>query len=136
MKSLIVPAEEEKLNEIMDFVMETIEGHEPDDETSMQLELAIEEIFVNIVSYAYSPKTGDVEICAEMTEDPPELVITFADSGVPFNPLEKEEADTSPEALEEREGGLGIYMIRQLMDEVAYIHEDGKNILRIRKRLT
>ena len=135
MKHLVVSAEEEQLDEIADFVMGELEGLELDEETYMQLEITIEEIFINIVSYAYTPETGDVEIGVSLTENPNVLEISFTDSGVPFNPLEKESADISAKALEEREGGLGIHMVRNLMDDVAYTYADGKNILRVKKYL-
>ena len=56
------------------------------------------------------------------------------DDGVPFNPLEKEDADTSREALEEHEGGLGILLVKKNMDDVTYSYVDGKNILTILKK--
>ena len=64
-----------------------------------------------------------------------QVTIQFLDHGKPFDPLAKEDADTSGEALEEREGGLGILMVKKSMDDVRYDYENGKNILTIRKRL-
>jgi len=103
--------------------------------TLLQLRLAVEEIFVNIASYAYSPEVGEAEIRCEVLEDPLRVVIQFLDSGTPFDPLAKEDADTSQEALMSREGGLGILLVKNTMDDVQYSYEDGKNILTILKKL-
>ena len=63
------------------------------------------------------------------------MVIQFLDHGKPFDPLAKEDADTSEEALMDRIGGLGILLVKETMDEVSYSYEDGKNILTILKKL-
>lgn len=134
MNSMTVTAEEDNLDEVIDFIMDKLSDYELDEDIQMQLELAIEEIFMNIVSYAYNPNVGDAEVHVEVKENPLSVEIGFLDSGVPFNPLEQD-ADTSKEALEEHEGGLGIHMVKKLMDSVAYTYEDGKNILWIKKRM-
>ena len=64
------------------------------------------------------------------------MIIQFLDHGKPYDPLAKEDADTSPEALEAREGGLGILLVKKTMDDVQYVYEGGKNILTIQKKLT
>ena len=115
--------------------MDQLEEYACPMETQMQVRLAMEEIFVNIANYAYHPEVGEVEVRYDVTNDPLLLTIQFLDSGVPFNPLAKEDADTSEEALMEREGGLGIYLVKNLMDDVRYAYEDGKNVLTMTKRI-
>ena len=135
MKNLIVPADNEHLEEVTAFVDKELESYDCSMRAQMQIDLAIEEIFVNIASYAYHPEKGKAEIRCEVLPDPLRVVIQFVDGGVPYDPLAKEDADTSREALLGREGGLGILLVKKTMDEVSYSYEDGKNILTIRKNL-
>lgn len=136
MKKLIVPAERNELSTVQEFISEELEQYGCGMHAQMQIEMAVEEIFVNIASYAYNSQiAGNATIQCEVLDNPLRTVIQFMDDGVPFDPLAKEDADTSPEALESRVGGLGILMVKKMMDEVSYSYEDGKNILTIHKTL-
>ena len=135
MESITVPAKIESLDEVIAFVCRQLESRDCEERIQYQLHLAIEEIFVNIASYAYHPKDGDAEVRCEVLEDPLRVVIQFLDSGIPFDPLAVEEADTSEEGLIAREGGLGIMLVKNTMDDVQYTYENGKNILTILKKL-
>ena len=90
---------------------------------------------VNIVSYAELKEDEDIEVRCDVLEDPLRVVLQFLDGGVPFDPLAADDADTSPEAIMEREGGLGILLVKKMMDDVSYAYEDGKNTLTILKNL-
>ena len=133
MERIIVSARIESITAVAAFVDGQLEKRNCDAEIRFQIGMAVEEIFVNIASYAYAPGTGEAEIQCEVLENPLRIVIRFLDSGKPFDPLAQEEADTSEEALLERTGGLGIFMVRTVMDSVTYSHENGKNILTIMK---
>lgn len=135
MKTLTVPAELEQLEKVREFVAEELERRGCHGKSRFQIEVAVEEIFVNIAHYAYSPEVGEATIRCEVTESPLQVIIQFLDHGKPFTPLEREDADTSGDALLGREGGLGILMVKKSMDRVHYAYEDGKNILTIQKRL-
>ncbi|MBQ7714177.1 MAG: ATP-binding protein [Oscillospiraceae bacterium] len=135
MKSLTIPAKPERLDEITAFVDEELEAYDCPMNVQLQIELAIEEIFVNISSYAYHPVDGEAEVRCEVLQDPLRVVIQFLDGGKPYDPLAREDADISQEALEEREGGLGILLVKKTMDDVQYAYENGKNILTILKKL-
>ena len=135
MKELKLTATVESLDEVLAFIDSELESVDCPMKVQMQIELAIEEIFVNIASYAYQPLEGEAEIRCEVLEDPLRVVIQFLDHGKPYDPLAKEDADTSPEALEAREGGLGILLVKKTMDDVQYAYEGGKNILTIQKKL-
>ena len=135
MDNLIVTAEVKNLDAVTDFVLQRPEIAACPKNTQMQLRLAVEEVFVNIASYAYDPSIGPAEVRCEVLDDPLRVVIQFLDHGKPFDPLAKEDADTSEEALMERIGGLGILLVKETMDEVSYSYEDGKNILTILKKL-
>ena len=135
MKSLTVPAKSEYVEEINAFVDAELEACDCPMLTQAEIELAIEEIFVNIASYAYHPAEGEAEVRCEILQDPLRVELQFLDSGKPYDPLAKDDSDTSVEALEEREGGLGILLVKRTMDDVKYAYENGKNILTIQKKL-
>ena len=135
MKSITVPANDVDPTPVVDFVQEELSQHDCPPKALYQIEVAIEEIFVNIVSYAGLSEIEGVEVRCDVLENPLRVVIQFLDGGVPFDPLAKSDPDTSPEAIMEREGGLGIFMVKQMMDEVSYAYEDGKNTLTIKKNL-
>lgn len=103
--------------------------------TKMQIEIAVEEIYVNIAHYAYNPEIGDATIRCNIEQDPLKIIIQFLDNGKPFNPLEHKEADISLSAEERDIGGLGIFMVKKSMDDILYSYEHGKNILTIKKHL-
>lgn len=93
-----------------------------------QLNLALEEVVVNIMNYAYPGEEGrpvDVSVKA----GPASLVFTVDDQGLPFDPTAKEDPDITLGAEDRPIGGLGILLVRQLMNDVAYRREDGHNLL-------
>ncbi len=135
MKELTLKAKADNLNKVLAFVDEELEMSGCSPKVQMQIEVAVEELFVNIASYAYAPKEGDATLRLEATDDPHEIRITFMDEGVPYDPLKKEDPDVSLAADERRIGGYGIYIVKKTMDDVVYEHKDGKNITMIIKSL-
>ena len=101
----------------------------------MQIEVAAEEIFINIASYAYAPDKGRATVRVEVSPDPVTVTITFIDQGMPYDPLAKEDPDVTLKAEDRPVGGLGIFMVKKTMDDVTYEYKDGKNILRIKKNI-
>ena len=135
MDHLKVAAKVEFLDEVLRFADGFLEKNQCPRKEKMQIRLAIEETFVNVASYAYVPSEGDVEIFMDITEAPHGVMVKVLDSGRPFDPVAKEDSDTSEEALMAREGGLGILLVKSMMDEVRYAFENGKNILTMVKKL-
>ena len=135
MKSITVPAVQSELDNVRNFINGELDNFDCSPKARFQMELAVEEIFVNIASYAYSPSVGDASVSCEISDDSLTASVIFSDMGKPFDPLAKEDADTSEEALLGREGGLGILMTKKVMDEVTYSYENGKNILTIKKNI-
>ncbi|MCR4584491.1 MAG: ATP-binding protein [Lachnospiraceae bacterium] len=133
MQELEIEAKDENLDTVLDMVNGQMEemGFLP--KTMIRMAVAVEEIFVNISHYAYGDKTGSAKIIVESSEEPKGVFITFIDSGIPYDPLEKEDPDITLSAEERQIGGLGIYMVKQTVDDIVYRYEDGKNILRIFK---
>ena len=134
MEKLCIKAKLENLVDVTAFVESQLETLDLPMKTQMQIDLAVEEIFVNIANYAYSPEDGLAIIEVELTEDP-RVIITFIDNGKPFDPLAKEDPDVTKSAEDRKVGGLGIFMVKKSMDDVSYEYKDGQNILRIEKRL-
>ena len=99
----------------------------------MQLDVAIDELFTNVASYAYPEGTGEVTV--RFTCEDRLVSVTFLDRGIPFNPLERPDPDVSLPAAERKQGGLGIFLVRKTMDDVQYRFEDGRNILTILKHI-
>ena len=100
-----------------------------------KIELALEEVLVNIASYAYDSEPGDIHIEYELLDSPRMIKIQIIDSGKEFNPLAHEDPDISL-PIEEREvGGLGLFIVKNTMDEVKYDRRDNKNILTIKKKI-
>ena len=135
MKDITVDATLDNLEVVQNFVSEELESQGCSMKVMMQIEIAVEEIYVNIVHYAYNPEIGKATIRCEVTDNPMQVIIQFMDSGVPFDPLAKEDADITLSAEEREIGGLGIFMVKQSMDEVSYEYTEGKNVLTIRKVL-
>ncbi len=135
MDKLTVEAKTENLEEVLGFVDRHLETMDCSPKVSVQIDVAVEELFVNIAHYAYSPGTGSATIGVEILKDPAAIAITFTDRGKPFDPLAKEDPDITLSAEERQIGGLGIYMVKKSMDEVVYEYRDGQNILRIKKNL-
>lgn len=133
MKELTLEAKTDNLTRVLDFVNDLLEKKNCPMHTVLELDIAVEELFVNIAHYAYTPKQGEATI--QVSFGNKEVVITFIDSGIPYNPWVKEDPDITL-SLEEREiGGLGIYMVKNSMDKVGYEYKDGKNVVTIKKFL-
>ena len=135
MKELTVAATVENIETVTDFVNEQLEALDCPMKAQMQIDIAIDELFGNIAHYAYTPEKGQATVRVEVTENPLAVVITFIDNGVPYDPLAKEDPDTTLSAEERGIGGLGIFMVKKTMDDITYEYKDGQNILAIKKSL-
>ena len=132
---LDIEASVNNLQKVIGFINSRLEKVDCPAKKLMQIDLAVEEIFVNIANYAYAPDVGKVSVSVKLSGEPSAAEITFADRGVPYNPLEKEDPDITLSADERQIGGVGIFMTKKIMDEIFYEHRDGQNILILRKRL-
>lgn len=104
--------------------------------TQTQIDVSIDEIFTNICSYAYAEgTTGFAEITVKVLEAPKKISLCFMDEGIPYNPLEKEDPDITLSVEDRPIGGLGIFMVKNMMDEISYEYRDGKNILTLFKNI-
>ncbi|MBR5088634.1 MAG: ATP-binding protein [Ruminiclostridium sp.] len=134
-KELETEASVDNLDAVIGFITGELEAVDCPMPLQMQTELAVEEIFVNIASYAYAPGTGNAVIRIGISDEPRTAEITFIDSGVKYDPLAKEDPDITLSASERGIGGLGIFLTKKNMDEVSYEYRDGKNIFTMKKHL-
>jgi len=133
MKELIIEASLANLNEVIDFINGELAHGGCPPELQTQIDLAVEEIFVNIVNYAYQPASGSVCIGIAVGE---EAVIRIEDTGEPYNPLERSDPDLDKPLMERDIGGLGIFLVKKMMDKVDYIRIDNKNVLVMTKKIS
>jgi len=131
MKELILEAKVENLDTVLSFISEELEAVDCPMKMQTQIAIAVEEIYVNIAQYAYNPEVGGVSIRVWVDED---VIIEFADNGIPYNPLVTKDPNLTADVKERDIGGLGIFMVKQIMDLVEYKYVDGKNVLIIGRK--
>ena len=140
-KELTVIAKKENLTQVLEFVDARLEELSCTMKAQMQIDIAVEEIYINVANYAYKEMTdlggdpGTVSIRVEDKENPRSVAVTIIDRGIPFDPLAREDPDITLSASERRIGGLGIFMAKKSMDYMHYEFKDGQNILTFRKDL-
>lgn len=135
MKELTIDATIDNIAVVTAFVDEQLEHLGCPMKAQMQVDVAIDELFGNIVHYAYHPDVGAATVRIEVKENPLAVVITLIDNGVPYDPLAKADPDITLSAEEREIGGLGIYMVKKSMDDISYEYKNGQNILQIRKNI-
>lgn len=128
MKELVVEAKIERLEEVQDFVRSALDGCTP--KVLSKIAISVDEVFSNIANYAYRHEIGNATVRVTVDDD---IKIEFEDSGMAYNPLDNEDPDLSLDADERQIGGLGIFMVKNLMDSVEYVRKENKNILTIKK---
>ena len=128
-------AAKEELDHVLAWLDALLEKYNCPPKAQMQLDVAVEEIFINVASYAYPQGTSTVNLTCHFSGSPATLEITFADKGVPYDPMKKKDPDVTLSAEERGVGGLGIFMVKKTMDDMRYRYENGQNILTIVKKL-
>lgn len=126
-------ADTKELSTIQEFVEKELKKYNCNSKTIHQINLVIEEVFVNIANYAYKEKDGYCTLAIQPENG--KVTFIFEDNGVSFNPLEKQDPDISLLADKRDIGGLGIFLTKKMMDEVKYKYENNKNILTISKKI-
>lgn len=135
MKELKVNADKSNLLKVQAFINEQLEAVDCPMLTQIAIDVAVEELFINIASYAYGGKEGTATVQVEILKEPISAEITFIDSGVQYNPLAQADPDITLAAKERKKGGLGIYMVKNSMDDMKYTYKDGQNVLTVIKNL-
>ena len=135
MKEITLEARQENVRALTEMVDAELEQLDCPMKAQMQLELAIDGIFTNIVSYAYAPGTGTATVQMDYNAGTGEVTLEFRDSGVPYDPLKKEDPDVNLPAEERAIGGLGIFLVKKTMDDMRYEYRDGQNCLTLVKKI-
>ena len=130
---LELEATRDNLQSVLDFVNEHLDEINCPKKARMQLNLTVEEIYINIASYAYTPNIGMVKVVLDDLKNPDGVRLTFIDQGVPYNPLAKADPDVTLPAEQRPIGGLGIYLVKKNMDKVEYKYENNSNVLAMTK---
>ncbi len=130
-----IEADVNMLHDVQSSIRRMAESVEYDKTKLMQLDLVVEEIFVNIASYAYTPYKGNVTVRAELVNDDTTMKVTFIDKGREYNPLAKEDPDVTAAAKDRTIGGLGIYLTKQLTEDQEYEFVDMKNVFTFYKNI-
>lgn len=135
MKEKTFDAQVSELDNLVEFLETELDTFGCDFKTKMQLNIAIEEVFVNIARYAYPESAGTVSFSIGLNKENNSIKMILSDSGIKFNPLEKEEPDIGLSAQEREIGGLGIFISKKTMDSLKYEYKNGKNILYMKKTI-
>lgn len=130
---LCIRAEEDNLYPLLSMIGRMLTEAGCEGKAKNQIEMAVEEIFVNIAGYAYPEGGGDADILAEIRAETKTVEITITDAGEAYNPLAKPDPDLNMELEQRQYGGFGIFMVKEAMDTVDYKRENGKNVLTLRK---
>lgn len=134
MKTLIMFNKMEEVEHLESFVEQICEDLNLDMKLQSQLNLALEEAVVNVINYAY-PAGKDGKIRLHVSSNGVEICFTLSDAGQPFDPTLVPEADTTQSVEERPIGGLGIFLIRKIMNEVSYRYKDNQNELTMIKNI-
>lgn len=126
--------EEQELSRVAGFMEEVCDELQLDPHLAMKLQLAIEEMVVNVISYAY-PKGSFADISLSVEADGKELTIVLSDSGVPFDPTAKDDPDLDVDPMDRQQGGMGILIVKNIMNEVSYQRLGDTNQLTMKKTL-
>ena len=127
------PAQLSEMDNFLAYTEEIMEGCDCPFKVITQITLALEELFVNVASHAYPEGNGTLDYT--IMADDGKMTFIMEDSGVPFDPLAKKDPDITLSVEERDIGGLGIYMVKNIMSEINYSYTDGKNVLTLIKNL-
>lgn len=123
-----------ELNRLEPFLEKFFDQNSLDQALLSSVDLALEEALANVIMYAY-PEGEKGEVTLSTHVEDYAIYMKISDMGIPFNPLEQKEADLNVSLEERKIGGLGIHLIKEIMDELAYVYEDGRNVLKMRKTI-
>ena len=133
-RQLTFKNEEQELSRVAEFMETVCDELQLDMHVAMKLQVAIEEMVTNVIFYAYSEgTTADITLTVESEGD--ELTFVLSDSGKPFDPTAKEDADLDVNPMDREQGGMGILIVKNIMNEVSYQRLGDINQLTMKKKL-
>ncbi|MDD5143811.1 ATP-binding protein [Methanoregula sp.] len=119
---------------VSDLIESVMQGHQFPDEDILDTQLAVEEVVTNVIMHGYGEAGGEILVSLSYHEDESAMEIRVEDSAEPFDPLSLPEPDISLGIDDRKIGGLGIFLTRQVMDDIQYRYEDNKNVLILKKK--
>ena len=125
----------DNLHEVLGFVEEQLEMHEASMKVITVMNISLEEMYANVCMYAYEGKEEPGECIINVWFNGDDANVQLVDSGIPFDPLAKDDPDIHASAEERGIGGLGIYMVKEYMDDCTYERVNDQNIFTMRKRI-
>ena len=135
MNNYQVEAKMELIDQMINPIISSLEEIKVDHKKIYQINLALEEILVNISKYAYPGNEGVIDISFEISDNPKQLKVVIKDKGKDFNPLEKEDPNLDASVEKRKIGGLGIYIVKNMVDDIKYQRLNNENILEFIKNL-
>ena len=131
--NITLTAERQNLERFIHFITDFARTSGLDDQRVWELELVADEIFTNIVKYAYPQQQGNIEVNCRLNQN--RILLEIYDHGIPFNPLSYPNPEIVPDIRKIRTEGYGIFLVRRLMDHMAYKREGSKNCLVLEKNV-
>ena len=131
-RSIVIQAKLEEIPNVSIAIEETMRACAVPEEAILDLQLAVEEALANTILHGYRDTTGEVSIAILATQEA--VQVRIEDHAPPFDPLSLPEPERGSDLARRRIGGLGVYLMRQVVDEVRYQYIEGKNVLTLTKR--
>ena len=136
MRELCIEANRENMQAVQDFVKEALEKNSKCTRKDLlKIHMVVDEVFGNISDYAYGDSIGPVRVQVDVDEEDEAAVLVFMDEGTPFDPLSEVSPDITAPASKRSIGGLGIFMVKNAMDDISYEYKDEMNVLTMKKRM-
>lgn len=132
-KEITVDSKIENVEALTAFVEKALEPYDPSIKAQTQINVAVDELFSNVVHYSGSEK---MTLILEVNQDVLTATLTFIDDGVAYDPLAKMDPDVTLSAEERQIGGLGIFLVKKTMDNLEYKRDGNRNILKVVKKLS
>lgn len=130
---LQIDALTENTDKVRAFIESYLEKTDCPPDVMMKIDLAVEELFVNVAHYAYGEDSGMAAIFIEVPENERKVTVTVEDGGIRFDPFGRPEVKTASSAKDQPIGGLGIHIVKKMMDKVSYEFKENRNIVTIEK---
>ena len=133
--TMTLDAVPENFAAVQDWIREHLASIPCSVRTLLELDMIVEEVFINIANYAYGKQIGKAWVDLSMDDSGKHLIMTFRDKGIPYDPLKKETPDLKSPAEKRAIGGLGIFLVHEYSDSLSYQYKDGENQLTISKKI-
>ena len=133
MNKYVIKAKHELIDDMIEPIVSALKEAEANGKALYAMNLVLEEVLVNIVNYAYDNDDGTIDISYDINKENRTVKVTIKDSGKAFNPLDAQDPPLHQSASERKVGGLGIYIVKNLVDDIKYSRVDEHNVLEFSK---